>query len=228
MIECDRDVSGFPVEGATGPKRVLFVDRNPVLSEVVSSQLSATGVLDCGFLSSDADLMSVVRDRRPDVLVLDPAHLDLRHDYDLVDFAREMRSVSPITNLLAYSFKVNDTVLRAIVDAGFRGCVSKTSQLRRLEIALAVVLDGGVYFDQSFGSHLGPMMSRSTTSGGLSEREKEVLVGLARGLSAKQIAHNLNISNKTVDTYRARATKKLDLTDKAKIVGYVIGQGWMN
>ncbi|WP_296425518.1 response regulator transcription factor [Yoonia sp.] len=189
--------------------------------------MKVDGILDCRFVQPDVDLVSEVQENRPDVLCLDPTHLDLNRDYDLMDFGRDIRDASETTLLLGYSFKVNDAVLRAVLDAGFRGCVSKNARLRHVEIALAAVLDGGMYFDRSFGSHLRPMISDAPDEEILSEREKAVLVGLARGLSSKQIAHDLDISSKTVDTYKARAGKKLNLSGKADLVSYVHDRGWI-
>ena len=130
--------------------------------------------------------------------------------------------------MLGYSFKVSLSMIRATIEAGFHGCISKKARLEDLEAALTVVLGGGVYFDKEFGSQLQPMLADAPNTDPLSEREKEVLIGLARGLSAKQIAYDLKISSKTVDTYKARATQKLDLPDRAKLVNYVMAQGWLN
>ncbi len=159
---------------------------------------------------------------------MDPVHLVLSPDYDLTDFGRDIQNSHSGTRILGYSFQATLSMIRGAMDAGFRGCVSKNASLHQLEIALAAVLDGGIYFDQDFGSQLQPMLSQTTANNGLSEREKAVLVGVARGLSAKQIAHDLKISNKTVDTYKARASQKLGLSDKSKLVNYVLDQGWMN
>jgi DNA-binding NarL/FixJ family response regulator len=213
--------------GKHSKQTVLFVDRNPVLSQTLAQHLNLNGILDCRFVQPDVDLVSEVQVSRPDVLCLDPTHLDLNRNYDLMDFGRDIRNASPTTLLLGYSFKVSDAVLRATLDAGFHGCVSKNARLRHVEIALAAVLEGGVYFDRSFGSHLRPMMLDSPDEEILSEREKAVLVGLARGLSSKQIAHDLDISSKTVDTYKARAGKKLNLSGKADLVSYVHDRGWI-
>lgn len=209
-------------------KRVLLIDRNPALSEVLALKLGEADFLTCAFGNSFDELPQAVAVKKPDVLFLDPDHLDLSGDYDLVDFAREMRAISEQTRLLGYSFKVNGGMLRAALDAGFRGLVSKNAPFRQVENALSVVLEGGIFFDQNFGSHLGEMFADDIPDeDGLSEREKSVIVGVARGLSSKQIAKDLNISAKTVDTYKSRAGKKLNLADRAELVGYVHDRGWI-
>ena len=62
----------------------------------------------------------------------------------------------------------------------------------------------------------------------MSEREKEVLTLLAWGYSNKEIAANLGLSTKTVETYRARISEKLGLRSRTEIVRYALRQGWLN
>jgi DNA-binding NarL/FixJ family response regulator len=110
------------------------VDRNPVLSQALAQHLNVDGILDCRFVQTDVDPVSEVQVSRPDVLCLDPTHLDLNRDYDLMDFGRDIRDASPTTLLLGYSFKVSDAVVQATLDAGFRGCVSKNARMRMLKL----------------------------------------------------------------------------------------------
>ena len=62
----------------------------------------------------------------------------------------------------------------------------------------------------------------------MSEREKEVLILLAWGYSNKEIAGNLDLSTKTVETYRVRISEKLGLRSRTEIVQYALRQGWLN
>ncbi|WP_373636733.1 DNA-binding response regulator [Yoonia sp. BS5-3] len=206
---------------------VLVSDRNPMFAEMLVNELSVTAALDCHFVPQGADLFTLVTSLKPDILILDPANLQLSPNQDLVSFGRQIRHANPTTRLLSYSFKISDSMVRGALEAGFSGCIAKDVNLRQLTIALAVILDGGLYFDKRYGAFLRPVMAERTPSNGLSEREQEVLVGFARGLSAKQISRDLNISDKTVDTYKARACKKLNLTDRASLVQYVFDNGWI-
>jgi DNA-binding NarL/FixJ family response regulator len=219
------DFNLSPLKVKDSEKTVLFVDRNPTLSEVLAQQLNEEGVLNCGFVQAADDLAAEAQVSRPDIMCLDPAHLDLKCDYDLINFSRKIYDASPTTFLLSYSFKLSVASLRAALQAGFCGFVSKTAPLVNVEIALVAVLDGGTYFDRSFGPLLGQMVSDAPDEEILSEREEAVLFGIADGLSSKQIAHNLNISSKTVETYKARASKKLNLSGRAELVRYVRDQG---
>ena len=206
---------------------VLIADRNPVLAEVLASHLTNQPSLECRYVDQAADLVAAVTEFAPDVLIVDPAHLELTAKNDLSDFSRNMRIAHADALLVGYSFTVNLSMLRAVMDAGFRGCVSKNATLHQLEIAIEAVLDEGVYFDKGFGSQLRPMLADRPSEEILSEREKEIVISFARGLSAKQIAYDLKISSKTVDTYKARASQKLGLSDRSKLVDYVLEQGWL-
>ena len=62
----------------------------------------------------------------------------------------------------------------------------------------------------------------------MSEREKEVLIQLAWGYSNKEIAAQLNLSVKTVETYKVRTGEKLGLRSRTEMVQYALRQGWMN
>ncbi|MEP3348074.1 MAG: response regulator transcription factor [Litoreibacter sp.] len=209
-------------------KTVHLIDKNPVLADMLAMKLNELGNVRCSFQEVGSDLIQASGKLKPDVLFLDPMHLKFSGNFDLIDFCRAVRSASPKTKLLAYSFNVTDNMLRAVLDAGFRGCVSKGSDFDRVKIALSAVLSGGIFLDQGFGSHLRPTLGEPADLHGLSAREKDVLVALARGLSSKQIAQQLDISNKTVDTYKSRASKKLKLMDRAEIVEFVNEQGWLD
>ena len=67
----------------------------------------------------------------------------------------------------------------------------------------------------------------SQTENLLSSREEEVLKRFARGHASKQIAFDLEISSKTVDTYKSRAVQKLGLKDRSEIVEYAVENNWI-
>ena len=70
-------------------------------------------------------------------------------------------------------------------------------------------------------------LSKATEGNELSEREAEVLRLTAWGFGNKEIAVQLNISVKTVETYKARLAEKLQLTSRTEIVRYAVRQGWL-
>ncbi|MEM1387122.1 MAG: response regulator transcription factor [Pseudomonadota bacterium] len=209
--------------------RVLLFDKNPLFCDVLSRQLDAPGLYAC-FGCSEADaLLSEIARHKPDVLVLDPEHLGLVQGYEIAAFARDVSAASEQTRIIGYSFAFTAEKIRAALEGGFRGALSKSVDLARLQTALAAVLGGGLFLDESFGALLVPLLTGGDGHDGepLSEREREVLLMIARGQGTKQIAYDLKISVKTVDTYKSRAVQKLGLKNRAELVDYAIAKGWM-
>jgi len=209
--------------------RVLVFDRNPLFCEVLARQLTEPGIWACQGTSDADGLRQRVRAEMPQVLLVDPEHLGLHHAHEIAGFAREVLKLSPETRLVAYSFALNPKKIRAALEAGFRGCLSKSADLQRLETAMSAVLGGGLFIDDNFGPLLTPILGGQSEldEEPLSEREREVIVMVARGQGTKQIAYDLKISSKTVDTYKSRAVQKLGLKDRAELVDYAIAKGWM-
>ena len=93
---------------------------------------------------------------------------------------------------------------------------------------------GGRYVDPGMaGKVLGSLMGRPPHAGSppgdvLSDREEEVLRQIARGYTNREIAAQLDVSVKTVETHKARAMEKLELGSRAGIVAYAIRAGWLS
>ncbi len=206
---------------------VLIFDKNPSLADALAAQLSLPQSINCKGYSSTVDIIATVKNETPDLVLLDPIHLSLSESHDITDFRRSLVALAPEIRLLCYSFDISSPMMRAAMDAGFHGCLSKYCRLQQLEVAIAAVLGGGVYFDSVFGEKLRDS-SDDIAEECLSAREKEVLIRIARGLAPKQIAYDLSISAKTVETYKSRAVQKLGLADRSKVVEYALEHGWIS
>jgi len=119
---------------------------------------------------------------------------------------------------------------------GAAGYVLKRSAGDELVKAITSVAAGGVYFEATLASKAlarqmgaAPAKTRGgVQSADLSDREKEVLVLLAWGYSNKEIAAQLTLSVKTVETYKVRTGEKLGLRSRTEMVQYALRQGWLN
>ena len=119
--------------------------------------------------------------------------------------------------------------------AGAVGYVLKRSAGDDLICAIRTVAGGGVHFDTTLagkalkgrpGDH--QPGKEGLQHADLSEREKEVLILLAWGYSNKEIAGQLDLSTKTVETYRVRVSEKLGLRSRTELVRYALRQGWLS
>ena len=110
----------------------------------------------------------------------------------------------------------------------------KRSAAENLVQAIRAVKLGTVYVDPSLDEAARDNIAvksgnapRSGSTLGLTDREASVLRYSARGLTIKEIATRLELSAKTVETYKSRATEKLDLNSRAEIVRFAAAQGWL-
>ena len=135
---------------------------------------------------------------------------------------------------MALTVHEDPSYLMQLCKAGAAGYVLKRSAGDDLIQAIRVVAGGGLHFDPTVASKA--LTGRAGESPGkvglrtadLSEREKEVLILVAWGYSNKEIAGDLELSVKTVETYRLRINEKLALRSRTEIVQYALRQGWLS
>jgi len=117
--------------------------------------------------------------------------------------------------------------VRSAIAAGARGYVFKASTHKHLIDAIQQVMAGETYIDAKVAiafDHDVPV--RATLS--LSERERIVLIALARGLTYKDIAEQLGVGVRTIETYRRRVVEKLGLRTRADFLRYALEFGWVD
>jgi DNA-binding NarL/FixJ family response regulator len=167
---------------------------------------------------------------KPDVAVLDVSMPEMGGPETAERVAREC----PAVRVLALTMHEDRAHLTRMLEAGAAGYVLKRAAADELVRAIRVVAAGGTYVDPTLaGRMLGgrtPPRGAGAVPGGdpLSGREEEVLRRIAWGQSNKQIAMELEISTKTVETYKARITDKLGLRSRTEMVRYALQQGWLS
>lgn len=166
---------------------------------------------------------------RPDVIVMDISMPELNGDRA----TQELKQTLPEVKVLALSVHEDKSYLRQLLKAGASGYVLKRAAAEELINAIRIVAEGGVYLDPSLAGKVvsgfvqNPFKEHSTRESTLSLREYEVLRMIAQGYSNKEIAAQLDISVKTVETYKSRAMDKTGLQSRADIVRYAIQRGWL-
>jgi DNA-binding NarL/FixJ family response regulator len=144
-----------------------------------------------------------------------------------------LRQQCPNIKVLALSVHEDTGYLRKLLEAGASGYVLKRSAADILIQAIRMVAAGGVYLDPAIaGKIVGSLLGKAVVVGDvaaaeLSERETDVVRLIAQGYSNKEIATLLNLSVKTVETYKARAMEKIGLDSRVAIVRYALQRGWL-
>jgi DNA-binding NarL/FixJ family response regulator len=145
--------------------------------------------------------------------------------------AVQVRASYPGVRIVALTMHESRGYLRELLSAGASGYVLKRSAANELVHAIRSVAQGGTYVDPSLAGKLTEHLTQPSPSGfrdgDLSERELEVLRLIAHGYSNKEIAAQLGVSVKSVETYKTRAMEKLELGSRVDIVRYALHRNWL-
>jgi DNA-binding NarL/FixJ family response regulator len=167
--------------------------------------------------------------RRPDVAVLDLSMPGLGG----AEATEQIRRVVPEVRVLALTAHQDHGYLQHVLRAGAAGYVLKQAAADDLVRAIRAVAAGQTYLDPAVAGQLvaglvaRPEAALRGTATELSGREAEVLRLIAQGHPVKQIAAGLDVSARTVETYRARGMEKLGLRNRSDIVRYALQRGWL-
>jgi DNA-binding NarL/FixJ family response regulator len=200
--------------------RVAIADDHPLIREGVRHLLEAQPDFEvCGEAVDGAGALALVERLRPDVIVLDLAMPELNG----ISAAAEFTARFPETRVVALTMHEEASYVRKALSAGASGYVVKRAVTEGLVRAVRAVAGGGRYIDPLLAGLLAEIAADLRPQ--LSQREREVLTQIARGFGNNEIAIDLNISPRTVETYKARITEKLGLRTRSEIVAYVNSQG---
>jgi len=160
----------------------------------------------------------------PDVIIMDPASVEGRH----FEALPALRAACPGVPLLALTERQDPSFVVQVLRAGMGGYVIKKTAAATLTAALRAVAQGVLYLDAAVAGKVVSLRVAPPPSDekDLSEREVEVLRLVALGHTTKDIAKLCDISPKTVETYKMRASIKLDLQNRHQLVRYAMQQGW--
>jgi DNA-binding NarL/FixJ family response regulator len=187
----------------TDALQVVVVEDHPSMRSGLELLLAKHGFRVIGSAGSVAAGGAMIAARRPDVAVVD---IELG-DGSGIALARTIAAGDPPIPVVLYTGHMNQTVLEEAVDSGASGVVLKTSPVEDLARALRAAAAGGTFIDPAVSASL-----RSVAAGAprrLSRRETEVLGLLVRGQTSGQVAGELFLSEKTVETHVRNACRKL-------------------
>ena len=170
-----------------------------------------------------AAAVRLVTAQRPDVAVLDVAMPVMSG----IEAAAAIRAAVPLTRIVALSMYADEHYLRRMLAAGAAAYVLKNEASAELIQAIETVMDGGTFVSPALCTTGAAVVQRSAELDAvlLTAREREVLCLLAQGRRTKDIAAQLAIGAKTVETYRARIMMKLRIDNVPDLVRFAIRAG---
>lgn len=201
--------------------RILIADDHEVVRSGLRSILEAQPRWDV--VGEAADGKEAIRkaiELKPDVAVLDYS-LPLING---VEATRQIRARIPTVEVLIFTMHDNEQMIYDLLKAGARGYLLKSDAKRFLLTAIESLAAHRPFFTAKVSETLlESYLTKSLTSESvLTSRERGVIQLIAEGHSNKQIANILNISVKTVETHRASAMRKLNLSSAAALVRYAV------
>jgi DNA-binding NarL/FixJ family response regulator len=203
--------------------RILLVDDHPLMREGLRQLLETEpGVEVCGEAETLDDALAAVERLQPDVVVLD---LTLGAD-DGVELVRVVRQRFPKVRILVLSMHEESLYAERLLTLGAHGYVMKHESATTFLQALRKIIAGEIYVSPSLGNRLYGKLARNRDAprpgGGLTAREREVLVAISQGKGTQEIANMLSMSAKTVDSHRRNIREKLGLASATDLVRYAV------
>lgn len=201
----------FPPVSPTDPIQVFIVDDHPAIREALSSAIEKTkGMKVIGVGATVSETLRFVKESIPDVVIADIS----LEEGDGLTLIERLRSEVPDTRILVYSMYNEDVYAERALRAGAQGYISKSASSERVIDAVQTVNQGDVYLSEFVSSQLLSKIIRRknysvTPIEQLTDRELTVFRMLGEGNSVRDIADQLDLSRKTIETYRRRAKEKL-------------------
>jgi len=208
--------------------RVVLADDHPVVLAGIRALLQAVPDIELiGEVADGAEALTLIETQKPDVAILDISMPGLNG----IELSRRLSETCPTVKIIALTVHEDRAYVKPLIQAGAQGYLLKRSAAEDLIRAVNAVAAGGMYLDPAIVNNAlsdGELSSVTPTPDvTLSPREEDVLKAIAQGFSNKEIAASLQLSTKTIETYKARAADKLNLKSRAEIVRYGVAKGWL-
>lgn len=208
--------------------QIILADDHKLMREGLSSLLGQQEGIDVvGQANNGREAVQLVEKHRPDVVVMDVSMPDLNG----IDATRQILSKSTKTKVIALSMHSDRQFVAEMFRAGAKGYLLKDSAFEELADAILKVARDETYIAPKLCGFNFEEYLRREEQGDvllkprLSEREREVLQLMAEGKGTKEIAADLHLSVKTVETHRQHLMDKLEIYSVAELTKFAIREG---
>lgn len=203
--------------------RLILVDDHPFVRDGVRMRLEATDdIRVVGEAGSVDEAMRIARDispeNAPDIVLTDISMRGMSGIELTALFQRHF----PLIDVLILSMHNKLEYVKRAVESGAKGYVLKDAPAQELVNAIRTVFAGGTCFSPEVQQYAQGFRLPDREGGALTPKESATLAWLACGCSSKQIARELNMSVRTVETHRVNLRRKLRITGQAELVKYAI------
>ena len=199
--------------------RFVLVDDHEVVRGGLRRVLEAQPGWSVEAEAGDIDrALRAVLGHKPDILILD---LNLAGVSSL-EYIPQLLERSPATRIVVLTMQTEPAYARDALRAGASAYVLKESAEDELVTAVQAAVDGKTYLNPRVGALIAAEPVGTETDGELTPREQEILLLLALGHTNGEIAEQLFLSRRTIETHRASIQRKLDLSTRAELTRYAL------
>jgi DNA-binding NarL/FixJ family response regulator len=203
-------------------KRVLVVDDHPIVREGLADLINKEKDIEvCGCAENIPQTIKAIKELDPDVVTVDIS----LEDASGLELIKDIKIQFPGLPVLALSMHPESFYAERAVRAGAKGYITKQEATKNVITAIRKVLSGGLYLSEQMKEKLlhslvGDSESDAAVSpiDRLTDRELEVFSLLGQGRATRQIAEQLCLSVKTIETYRSRIKEKLSLSSGSELL----------
>ncbi|HZK24394.1 MAG TPA: response regulator transcription factor [Oscillospiraceae bacterium] len=206
--------------------KIMLIDDHPIVRKglhlIIRTQESMEVIGEAG---SVGEGITIVQELMPDLIILD---LTLP-DRSGIEFIKEIKKICPQIKILVLTIHEEDDYIQQVLTEGADGYLLKKAADDELILAIRAIVRGEMVVDSSLTKrlwqrYLQPVdkKQQSKEKEILSKRQKETLSLVARGYTDKQIAEQIHVSVKTVESHKARIKEKLDIVQRSEFVAYAM------
>jgi len=203
------------------PLRVIVADDHHIVREGIRALLERAGFEVVGEAADGSGAVALACSLKPDVAVLDLMMPGLNG----LDAGRQILQDRSGTAVVLLTMHTDEYQVAAALRAGIRAFLLKTQAAEDLERAIRSVVRGQTFVSPALSQLVDGAGETAGPDVSLAPRERQVVQLIAEGHRSREIASQLGLSVKTVDSYRARILEKLGLHDTAGLVRYAIRHG---
>lgn len=208
-----------------GVARIALIDDHALLRRGLAELINSEDDLEvCGEAADPSSALELIEREQPDLSVVD---ISLQEGSGL-ELIKQIKSQHPDVDVIVLSMHDENLYAERTLRAGAKGYVNKEAAADTVIKAIREVLAGRVYLSDRMSDRIlhrivdRDAMPEESPIDTLSDRELEVLELIGRGLTTRQIARQLHLSRKTIDTYRDHLKTKLQLNTANELVRYAV------
>lgn len=199
------------------PQQALVVEDQTTFRELLAELIRASGPYQVTTAATCAEGRVLLEQQRYELVVLDLMLPDA-HGFTLLPWVRDAR-------VLVLTAQARGHVVKDALSRGAHGVVTKGARLSELRTAIDRLMHGGSYCSEESTQLMADAALAPERDGRLTARQLEILRAVASGLSSKEIAQQLSLSEKTVANHRARIMERLGLHDVASLTRHAVALG---